>query len=57
LGNTPQISEILGIDRSVFYLLEIPDAQFNLGVMYETGQGVEQSYEKAVEYFTMAAAQ
>ena len=79
MGNTPQISEILGIDRSVFYLLSIPgipgkrytrvylvypwytkgyaDAQFNLGMMYEKGQGVEQSYEKAVEYFTMAAAQ
>jgi TPR repeat protein len=32
-------------------------AQSNLGFMYENGYGVEQSYEKAVEYYTMAAEQ
>ena len=32
-------------------------AQFKLGTMFDNGQGVEQSYEKAVEYFTMAAEQ
>ena len=32
-------------------------AQTNLGVMYKNGKGVEQSYEKTVEYYTMAAEQ
>ena len=32
-------------------------AQNRLGFMYENGDGVEQSYEKAVEYYTMAAEQ
>ena len=31
--------------------------QRKLGTMFYTGQGVEQSYEKAVEYYTMAAEQ
>ena len=31
------------------------DAMFDLGVMYEHGQGVEQSYERAVEYYAQAA--
>jgi TPR repeat protein len=30
-------------------------AQFDLGLMYETGRGVEQSYEKAFEYYEQAA--
>ena len=33
------------------------DAQYNLADMYYNGQGVEQSYEKAIEYYTMAAKQ
>ncbi|WP_339143419.1 tetratricopeptide repeat protein [Pseudoalteromonas galatheae] len=33
------------------------DAQCNLGVMYEYGQGVAQSDEKAVEYYQLAAEQ
>jgi TPR repeat protein len=33
------------------------NAQCNLGAMFEKGLGVEQSYKKAVEYFTMAAEQ
>jgi TPR repeat protein len=32
-------------------------AQYNLGVMYKNGHGVEQSYEKAAEYYTMAVEQ
>ena len=31
------------------------DAMFDLGVMYEHGQGVEQSYERAREYYKQAA--
>ena len=34
-----------------------PAAQFNLGLMYERGKGVEQSYEKALEYYLKAAEQ
>jgi TPR repeat protein len=33
------------------------DAQFNLGFMYYNGQGVAQSYEKAVKWYRMAADQ
>ena len=33
------------------------DAQFNLGVMYVNGDGIEQSYSKARELWTKAAAQ
>ena len=33
------------------------DAQFNLGVMYVNGDGIEQSYSKAREWWTKAAAQ
>ena len=33
------------------------DAQCTLGVMYEHGQGVDQSYERAAEYFEAAALQ
>lgn len=32
-------------------------AQYNLGVMYYTGQGVEQSYQKAYEWLTKSAQQ
>lgn len=32
-------------------------AQYNLGVMYERGQGVKQDYFKAVEWYTKAAQQ
>jgi len=32
-------------------------AQFNLGVMYENGQGVTQDYKTAVKYYTLAAEQ
>ena len=32
-------------------------AQSNLGTMYASGDGVEQSYSKAREWFTKAAAQ
>ena len=31
------------------------DAKYNLGVMYEFGEGVNQSYEKAYEYYLFAA--
>jgi hypothetical protein len=31
--------------------------QCNLGTMFVNGEGVDQSYEKAVEYYTMAAEQ
>jgi TPR repeat protein len=30
-------------------------AMYNLGVMYEHGLGVEQSYERAFEYYEQAA--
>ena len=33
------------------------EAQFNLGVMYEGGQGVRQDYTKAVQWFRKAAEQ
>ena len=33
------------------------DAQYNLGVMYEKGQGVTQDYKKAVELYTLASNQ
>ena len=33
------------------------NAQFGLGVCYENGQGIIQSYEKAVEWYTKAAEQ
>jgi TPR repeat protein len=34
-----------------------PKAQFNLASMYETGKGVSQNYEKAIELYTKAADQ
>ena len=34
-----------------------PDAQFNLGVMYNNGQGVPQDYKKAMKWYTLAAEQ
>ncbi|MCQ2069689.1 MAG: sel1 repeat family protein [archaeon] len=34
-----------------------PEAQNLLGIMYDEGDGVEQSFEKAVEWFTKAAEQ
>ena len=33
------------------------DAQFNLGVMYEDGQGVTQDYKKALKWYRLAAEQ
>ena len=33
------------------------DAQFNLGVMYDIGQGVTQDYAEAVRWWKLAAAQ
>ena len=33
------------------------DAQFALGVMYEDGEGTEQNYAEAYEYFNLAAEQ
>ena len=33
------------------------DAQFNLGGMYENGQGVPQDYKQAIKWFTRAAEQ
>ena len=35
----------------------LPDAQFNLGNMYENGQGVKQDYSKAREWYEKAAKQ
>ena len=35
----------------------IKEAQFNLGVMYDNGQGVKQDYFKAVEWYQKAAEQ
>ena len=34
-----------------------PEAQFNLGYMYQYGQGVKQDYIKAVEWYQKAAEQ
>ncbi|HBD11698.1 MAG TPA: hypothetical protein DCZ13_06090 [Porticoccaceae bacterium] len=34
-----------------------PVQQYNYGVMHETGQGVQQSMAKAVEWYTKSAAQ
>ena len=33
------------------------EAQHNMGVLYELGQGVEQSYETAFQWLTLAAEQ
>ena len=33
------------------------DAQYNLGWVYENGQGVQQDYEEAVKWYTLAAEQ
>jgi uncharacterized protein len=33
------------------------DAQYNLGVMYQNGQGVLQNYKTAAKWFTLAAEQ
>ena len=33
------------------------DAQYQLGFMYETGQGVEQDYRRAAQWYEKAAAQ
>ena len=33
------------------------DAQFNLGLMYESGRGVRQDYTKAVQWYRKAAGQ
>ena len=32
-------------------------AQYNLGVMYENGQGVPQDYKEAVKWYRLAAEQ
>ncbi len=34
-----------------------PDAQNNLGRIYETGKGVPVDYQKAIHYYTAAAEQ
>lgn len=36
---------------------ENPRAQFNLGLLYQYGLGVEKSYELASKWFTLAAIQ
>ena len=33
------------------------DAQYNLGVMYANGRGVDQNYKTAVKWYTLAAEQ
>ena len=33
------------------------EAQYNLGVMYENGQGVDVNYKKAIEWYEKAAEQ
>ncbi|OLP04663.1 tetratricopeptide repeat protein, partial [Rhodoferax antarcticus] len=35
----------------------LADAQSNLGVMYENGQGVSQDYKEAVKWYRLAAEQ
>ncbi len=35
----------------------LADAQYNLGVMYEVGQGVPQDYDEAVKWYRLAAEQ
>lgn len=37
--------------------LRLAEAQYNLGVMYNTGQGVSQDYEEAEKWFRKAAEQ
>ncbi len=34
-----------------------PIAQFNLGLMYDNGEGVPQDYQAAVKWYTLAAKQ
>lgn len=36
---------------------EYASAQFNLGLMYDNGQGVPQDYQQAVQWYTKAAEQ
>ena len=35
----------------------IPEAQFNLGFMYDSGEGVPQDYAEAVRFYRLAAEQ
>ena len=35
----------------------MPTAQFNLGFMYDEGQGVPQDYAEALKWYRLAAAQ
>jgi len=35
----------------------LPEAQFNMGLMFEMGQGVPQSADEAVKWYRMAAEQ
>ena len=35
----------------------MPSAQYNLALNYYSGNGLEQDYQKALEYYQMAAAQ
>ena len=37
--------------------MEIPEAQYRLGLMYRDGEGVEKNYEKAVEWYRKSAKQ
>lgn len=34
-----------------------PNAQFNLGLLYDTGEGVQQSYPDAIRWYKLAATQ
>jgi TPR repeat protein len=31
-----------------------PNAQHNIGYMYDTGEGVEQDYKEALKWYTLA---
>ncbi len=51
-------------DYETAYKLYLPlaeqgyaDAQFNLGLMYEDGEGVSKDYKEAVNWFRLAAEQ
>ena len=35
----------------------LPQAQYNLGVLYEQGQGVTADYQEAAKWYGLAAAQ
>lgn len=56
-GGVPQSYEQAAYWYGEASSLEIPDAQYNLGYLYEAGLGVPQNYGMALEYYKLSADQ